>query len=721
MSWLSSSVKNDAQSQTTDFRPFELHPATADSEQVEVDLAPAVSREVEVNPASSMAAIEASMLSKNYLEAERLALVALELFPREPGLYNQLAHAYKFLGRDSDADQWAIKGAAVAPEHVWLRLLEADAVERRGDLDKAKLFWAAFQRDFQQMPDGYFRQASIALNSGLLQEAKLHADQGVEAASLGIYDIRLAVEIDAKIGDFSQGVARWLKGVERLDANPPFYDVGAFLLVKAIENDWRRPVLNELWSQLVAQQPDSYERFMPAIIGQTLPLAIRDPSAFEKFRAFARAMGGTLPPDADDTSLTAMVKFIVAHDIPKVVAEKWLATNIGNISTQMLCCLCDFLLNGNLENFGAVVDRRISYDSMTPQALYNFAVLAFAYRPEALESLWSHLSADTSVVTKSPQSDVLVEASRRRLKRIHSLPAKTETLRIALCISGQLRGYRDAFPTWGVLGLDRHEVDIFVHVWDDLGRKLPYPPHCDRAFSPEFAQTFQSAFRTYGEGGIERLYPNLIGWFRQSSKVTEAEIKDFYKTDFVVVQSAEDMELASWPNHYKMYYKVEECFKLAQRSGKEYDLVIRIRPDKSFYDGPPIDLADYVDEMRARSIVYVDDRNFLHYATRLSIGDQFAVGSWEDMRIYSTAFSAVRDTSFTTQYMFPTDLLPHENFACMLFYNGITPLPCPNVRFAAPLDPERLSNDDLNRLLVQDIGASPRNDLDLALLELLVR
>jgi hypothetical protein len=43
-------------------------------------------------------------------------------------------------------------------------------------------------------------------------------------------------------------------------------------------------------------------------------------------------------------------------------------------------------------------------------------------------------------------------------------------LRIALCISGQLRGYEAAHPSWSRLGLDRHEVTRFVHVWQDIGR-----------------------------------------------------------------------------------------------------------------------------------------------------------------------------------------------------------------------------------------------------------
>src|SRR5581483_7797169 len=38
-----------------------------------------------------------------------------------------------------------------------------------------------------------------------------------------------------------------------------------------------------------------------------------------------------------------------------------------------------------------------------------------------------------------------------------------QRLRIAVCVSGQLRGYHAAHPSWSKLGFDQHDTTFFVH------------------------------------------------------------------------------------------------------------------------------------------------------------------------------------------------------------------------------------------------------------------
>ena len=47
---------------------------------------------------------------------------------------------------------------------------------------------------------------------------------------------------------------------------------------------------------------------------------------------------------------------------------------------------------------------------------------------------------------------------------------RSRPLRVALCVSGQLRGYKEAFPSWPSLGLDDHQVTTFVHTWQSVGQ-----------------------------------------------------------------------------------------------------------------------------------------------------------------------------------------------------------------------------------------------------------
>ena len=74
-----------------------------------------------------------------------------------------------------------------------------------------------------------------------------------------------------------------------------------------------------------------------------------------------------------------------------------------------------------------------------------------------------------------------------------------------------------------------------------------------------------------------------------------------------------------------MHSKIEACFDLLAHSGQEYDLIIRIRPDK------PIELAAFEPrEMRRicheRPLLFADYAQGLHYADPC-IGDQFAIGA----------------------------------------------------------------------------------------------
>ena len=55
----------------------------------------------------------------------------------------------------------------------------------------------------------------------------------------------------------------------------------------------------------------------------------------------------------------------------------------------------------------------------------------------------------------------------RRLKFV--TPSRRK-IRIAVCVSGQLRGYAKAFPTWKDTLLQHVDYDLFVHSWARVGR-----------------------------------------------------------------------------------------------------------------------------------------------------------------------------------------------------------------------------------------------------------
>jgi hypothetical protein len=72
-------------------------------------------------------------------------------------------------------------------------------------------------------------------------------------------------------------------------------------------------------------------------------------------------------------------------------------------------------------------------------------------------------------------------------------------LRIAVCISGQLRGFRQAYPTWTRLGLDHHDCFFAVHAWKKIGRNMPIKSDtAQRCFSGQFLRAYKDVVSRMG-------------------------------------------------------------------------------------------------------------------------------------------------------------------------------------------------------------------------------
>ncbi len=134
---------------------------------------------------------------------------------------------------------------------------------------------------------------------------------------------------------------------------------------------------------------------------------------------------------------------------------------------------------------------------------------------------------------------VLLPMTKQAVTRGNAVRPKRK-LRIAVCISGQLRGYRQVFASWHHLGLERHDADYFVHVWRRIGRKIPLIPskgHLQRLFTDAFCDAYADALRQHGARDLERAYPGFFRFFTAGGDcVTQAELQRFYRTDAVVAE-----------------------------------------------------------------------------------------------------------------------------------------------------------------------------------------
>ena len=226
----------------------------------------------------------------------------------------------------------------------------------------------------------------------------------------------------------------------------------------------------------------------------------------------------------------------------------------------------------------------------------------------------------------------LASAHLPALARIRRKP------KVAVCVSGQLRGFRQAWRSWRPL-LAGIEATVFVSSWSRIGRGTANPY---RSVLPFEGDAFANEYRAVGiEIGMERLqerHPGLFAALERSGKVTESELSDFYGTPHVELDDEDASPFRDFTNFEKMYHKIERCFRMAEASGETFDLILRIRPDKPIA-AVAFDWADMVAAAHARPRLYCETAMGVHYGALL-MGDQVALGSPEASRVYAETWSA---------------------------------------------------------------------------------
>lgn len=211
-------------------------------------------------------------------------------------------------------------------------------------------------------------------------------------------------------------------------------------------------------------------------------------------------------------------------------------------------------------------------------------------------------------------------------------------LKIAICISGQLRGYKQTFRSWKKSILTDIDYDIYVHSWTDIGRSGAEPTRKSLPFDGEnFQQGYRECFLSIGFDEIQKSYPTLFNRLHQSGIVDQESLKAFYGATDVALESDKDPKFDEFSNSEKMHYKINACNELCKQHNRKYDLILRIRPDLPIqFIG--FDWMDIYNYCHSEPVIFADSACGVHYM-KLMIGDQFALGSPQSMNIYSDAWN----------------------------------------------------------------------------------
>ena len=180
-------------------------------------------------------------------------------------------------------------------------------------------------------------------------------------------------------------------------------------------------------------------------------------------------------------------------------------------------------------------------------------------------------------------------------------------MNVAVILTGHMRCWEQVFPNFKERIIDRYNPDIFIHTWED---EAYWDPHSKAGIT---------------ENGPTIDYEKIIETYKPVDFVME-NLDDF-KEGF-------EERAAYYTNHYhvpkniiSMLYKLGQGVMMMEdhmfRTGKTYDLVIRVRPDLVFNEPLP--------EFNPNKFYTLGYRNHMGQGT----SDMIQVGNFFTMSIFS--------------------------------------------------------------------------------------
>lgn len=519
--------------------------------------------------------------------------------------------------------------------------------------------------------------------------------------------------------DWAELTERWAL-IPRDCDRPNYHGMTFQVFLYAFMTD-RLDKADDYFEVLLEEPVTSWERSLPLAVYNTLT-SEPDRPLFTKVTDWMRDYFARRIPSGTVAELVAMV-FYFPYPHRNEVLWRWsldhdlkhLTAIFQNITIRDGCYVYED--RGNFYILQGIANLLLGNNTVSTldgiQAYHYALLLSTGDRGLFTRFLQTATLDGTATDDLTQPMGVLCHAWReiKAAKADLSAPAlvSTKKLRIALCISGQLRGYEQAKQSWDKFGFAGHDVDSYVHSWTAIGRKFPYVAHADRCFSGEFLEEYRRVATAISEVEMRRRYPAFYAFFQNGGNEATVEgLSELYGTKQVVLEDDRSGQFLEMTNSTKMYYKTEACFNLAKASGKNYDLVIRIRPDKEVASCEPVDWCEVHSQLQQNHMIYAATKSELHWLIGYMVDDQFAIGDAACMDKYSRAYSFTFEAVRNRYYGFPQGFGGHINFAHTAFRNGIHVTEMPGLTFGSLLDPQTIAPDILFGLLQEDLlGRDP--------------
>jgi hypothetical protein len=284
--------------------------------------------------------------------------------------------------------------------------------------------------------------------------------------------------------------------------------------------------------------------------------------------------------------------------------------------------------------------------------------------------------------------------------------------KVALCISGQLRSFKEGSPSIVKYIIDEYRPDVFIHTWDKVGTRLPKELTITHSYKSAFPEKFCNEIKKnkiFAPVLFAR-YPSLKKTLLNLGELSETEIKKAYgeRVNLVIEKKENSKEkfekfqgipaFKKHPNQLKMYYKIWSCNELKKeqekKQGYKYDVVIRLRSDQPLEKKFTPESIQKV--MNNEHLIFNDGVYAYGY------GDIIAYGSSKAMDYYAGTW--LNFNKFSELDRLPALRLPvagHSILFDFIYYSEFDVCHCPDYKLIALLRYE-LTKDKIKACILSD-------------------
>ncbi|MGE0714173.1 MAG: tetratricopeptide repeat protein [Alphaproteobacteria bacterium] len=255
-------------------------------------------------------------------------------------------------------------------------------------------------------------------------------------------------------------------------------------------------------------------------------------------------------------------------------------------------------------------------------------------------------------------------------------PRRLDPPRVAVLISGQLRGYATALPGIRARLAQPLGADVFVHAWDTAG--VPRP---SRALDAAAMALLRQADIPVDDTLAVR-FPQLETLLEREPRPSVERIRRLAGATAVVLEPEPeslrqerrigDVRFPpAWSTYsvgsLPMFYKLDRCFALMEEheaaTGRPYDVVVRVRPDLVFRDRVPLTL---LRDVLRRPRLFINGFTLGHF------DDQFAIARRDVMARAARLFRRLPDFWMERGGLpLATPALGEQALFQHLFYEGV--------------------------------------------------